>query len=73
MALIDLLKSVGIEPDVVVGHSVGELGCSYADGSFTAEQAMLVSFWRARSILEAGLPKGAMAAIGVYSIQPDYR
>lgn len=65
MALVNLLKSIGIEPDIVVGHSVGELGCAYADGSFTAEQAILVSFWRARSILESKLPKGAMAAVGM--------
>lgn len=63
--MVDLLKSIGIEPDVVVGHSVGELGCAYADGSFTAEQAVMVSYWRAHSILATNLPKGAMAAVGV--------
>lgn len=64
MALVDLLKSIGIEPDGVIGHSVGELVCAYADGTFTAEQTILISFLRARSILETDLPKGAMAAIG---------
>jgi len=68
VALVNLLKSIGIEPDIVVGHSVGELGCAYADGSFTAEQAILVSYWRARSILESNLTKGAMAAVGMYDM-----
>lgn len=64
VALVDLLKSVGIEPDGVVGHSVGELGCAYADGTFTADQAILAAFWRGRSILESKLPQGSMAAVG---------
>lgn len=55
---------MGIEPDGVVGHSVGELGCAYADGTFNADQAILAAFWRGRSILESKLPQGSMAAIG---------
>lgn len=64
VALVDLLKSIGIEPDGVVGHSVGELGCAYADGTFNADQAILAAFWRGRSILESKLPQGSMAAVG---------
>lgn len=65
VALVDLLKTIGIEPDGIVGHSVGELGCAYADGTFTSEQAVLAAYWRGRSILESQLPKGSMAAIGL--------
>ncbi|XP_060839445.1 fatty acid synthase-like isoform X1 [Rhopalosiphum padi] len=65
VALVDLLKSIGIEPDGVVGHSVGELGCAYADGTFNADQAILAAFWRGRSILESKLPQGSMAAVGL--------
>lgn len=36
----------GITPDGIVGHSVGELGCAYADGSFTAEEVILAAYWR---------------------------
>jgi malonyl CoA-acyl carrier protein transacylase len=64
VALVDLLKSIGIEPDGVIGHSVGELGCAYADGTFNADQAILAAFWRGRSILESKLPQGSMAAVG---------
>lgn len=62
------MKSIGIEPDGFVGHSVGELICAYTDGSFTAEQTILTSFLRARCILEAKLAVGAMAAIGNFFI-----
>jgi len=65
VALVDLLKSIGIEPDGVIGHSVGELGCAYADGTFNADQAILAAFWRGRSILESKLPQGSMAAVGL--------
>ncbi|KAG5684243.1 hypothetical protein PVAND_013480 [Polypedilum vanderplanki] len=34
IALTDILKSLGIEPDYIIGHSVGELGCAYADNLF---------------------------------------
>lgn len=64
VALVDVLTSVGISPDGIVGHSVGELGCAYADGTFTAEQTVLAAFWRGRSILESKLPPGSMAAVG---------
>jgi len=54
-----------VEPQGILGHSVGELGCAYADGTFTAEQAVLAAYWRGRSISESQLPKGSMAAIGL--------
>ena len=37
---------LGIAPDGIVGHSVGELGCAYADGSFTAKEVILAAYWR---------------------------
>lgn len=52
------------EYDGLIGHSVGELGCAYADGALNAEQTVLAAYWRGRSVEEAGLPVGAMAAVG---------
>ncbi|KAF2898262.1 hypothetical protein ILUMI_07913 [Ignelater luminosus] len=65
IALTDVLRSVGIEPDGIVGHSVGEVGCAYADGAFTAEQAIMAAYCRGRAILESKLAKGSMAAVGL--------
>lgn len=65
VALTDVLTSLGISPDGIVGHSVGELACAYADGCFTAEQTVLAAFWRGKSITESNLMPGAMAAIGL--------
>ncbi len=66
MALVDVLRAFGIKPDGIVGHSVGELGCAYADGGLTAQEAVLAAYWRGRCIIEAKLPPGGMAAVGKY-------
>lgn len=65
VALTDLLSYLGISPAGIVGHSVGELGCAYADGTFTAEQTVLAAYWRGRSIIETDLIPGTMAAVGL--------
>ncbi|XP_057664642.1 fatty acid synthase [Diorhabda carinulata] len=65
VALTDVLKMLGIEPDIIVGHSVGEVGCAYADGTFSIEQAILAAYSRGRAIMESNLPHGAMAAVGL--------
>jgi fatty acid synthase len=64
---VDILRAVGIEPDGIVGHSVGELGCAYADGCFTAEQMVLAAYYRGRASLETELIKGLMAAVGKFT------
>lgn len=55
VALVDLLTLLEIKPDGIVGHSVGEVGCAYADGTFTAEQTVLAAYWRGKSLKESGL------------------
>uniref|UniRef100_A0AAV2LIZ5 Fatty acid synthase n=1 Tax=Knipowitschia caucasica TaxID=637954 RepID=A0AAV2LIZ5_KNICA len=65
IAQIDLLKKIGLQPDGIVGHSVGELACGYADGSLSQEEAVLAAYWRGRCIKEASLPPGGMAAVGL--------
>ncbi|XP_076681300.1 fatty acid synthase-like [Andrena cerasifolii] len=65
IGLVDLLTSVGIVPDNIIGHSVGELGCAYADGCFTAEQMILSAYSRGLASIETELIYGSMAAIGL--------
>lgn len=43
---------------------MGELGCAYADGCFTAEEMILAAHARGRASLETDLIPGMMAAIG---------
>ncbi|MGH0136067.1 UNVERIFIED_CONTAM: hypothetical protein FKN15_019025 [Acipenser sinensis] len=65
IAQIDMLSKLGLQPDGIVGHSVGELACGYADGSLSHSEAVLAAYWRGRSIKEAKLPPGGMAAVGL--------
>ncbi|XP_011503082.1 PREDICTED: fatty acid synthase-like [Ceratosolen solmsi marchali] len=65
IGLIDVLRSVGIEPDYVMGHSVGELACGYADGCFTAEQMILCAYSRGLASQQMKCIRGAMAAVGI--------
>jgi len=60
-----VLKSIDVFPDGIIGHSVGELGCAYADGCFTAEQMILAAHARGRASIETELINGSMAAIGL--------
>ena len=64
IALVDVLRSLGIVPDGFVGHSVGELGCAYADGCLTAEQMMLVAYYRGLALLETKFIPSIMISIG---------
>jgi fatty acid synthase, animal type len=65
IALTDVLKSLGLEPDFIIGHSVGELGCAYADNCFTAEETILAAYSRGKASVETKVIAGAMAAIGM--------
>ncbi|KAK0166754.1 hypothetical protein PV327_004243 [Microctonus hyperodae] len=65
IGLVDLLKSINILPDKIVGYSFGELGCAYADGCFTAEETILAAYFRGSASLEAKAVCGAMANVGL--------
>jgi fatty acid synthase len=63
------MRAVGIEPDGIVGLSLGELGCSYMDNCLSAEQAILAAYYSGRALLETELIRGSMAAVRKSSIQ----
>lgn len=65
IGLTDILVALGLKPDYIVGHSVGELGCAYADGCFTAEQMILSAYSRGMASTETKVVRGSMAAVGV--------
>ena len=75
ISLVDLLKSWGIQPNVVCGHSSGEIAAAYAAGYLGAADAMKVAFWRGETIrnLKIRHPelKGRMIAVGLSTKQAE--
>jgi fatty acid synthase len=65
IGLTDVLRALGISPDYIIGHSVGELCCAYADGCNSAEEIILAAYSRGMATLETKIINGAMAAIGL--------
>lgn len=48
VGLVAELAALGIDPDAIVGHSVGEVSAAYVSGALTLRDALLVSCHRAR-------------------------
>ena len=69
VALVDLLKSVGIPPKHVIGHSSGEIAAAYATGAISRSAAWEIAYFRGLAAISVPLraPKlrGAMMAVGL--------
>jgi len=64
IALFEMWKSMGATPDLIIGHSVGEVAGLYAAGVYTFEDAVKISYYR--SMLQQRLTgKGGMLAVGL--------
>lgn len=61
IGLIEIWKSFGIEPDGIVGHSIGEVAAAYGAGSLNLEQAVNVIYNRSKEQDKAS-GKGKMLA-----------
>ncbi|OAQ63678.2 polyketide synthase [Pochonia chlamydosporia 170] len=64
IGLVDLFKSLGVEPYAVVGHSSGEVAAAYAAGVITAREAIIIAWQRGLAAKQQSR-LGAMAAIGL--------
>ncbi|KAK0461850.1 uncharacterized protein EV420DRAFT_1527612 [Desarmillaria tabescens] len=71
MALVDLLQSVGIIPDVIFGHSAGETPMLYGAGVASQEMAVKLAIARGRALSLAEDMGGCMAAMSCSSTQAE--
>jgi acyl transferase domain-containing protein len=62
VALAALWRSWGIEPDAVVGHSVGEIAAAHVGGMLRLEDAARIVLHRGR-LMQRATGRGRMAAI----------
>ncbi|MFC9341603.1 amino acid adenylation domain-containing protein [Streptomyces sp. NPDC057020] len=62
VALVRWLESLGVRPDVVVGHSLGELSAGWAAGVVGLEDLLRLAVVRGQ-LMESQPGEGAMAAV----------
>ncbi|KAI0844177.1 hypothetical protein F5Y00DRAFT_274402 [Daldinia vernicosa] len=69
IAIVDLLRSWGVLPQAVLGHSSGEIAAAYCVGAITREAAWRIAYFRgeaAASLLtNPRSTKGAMLAVAL--------
>lgn len=62
--LLALWRSWGVEPEAVIGHSVGEVAAAYAAGALGLEDAVKVIFYRGYC-MDTASSRGRMLAVGL--------
>ncbi|PLB53839.1 hypothetical protein P170DRAFT_396789 [Aspergillus steynii IBT 23096] len=77
IALVELLRSFGIMPKAVVGHSSGEIAAAYSVGALSLFSACKVAYFRgklARNLINTRLSStGAMMSVNLAEEQiPEY-
>ena len=68
IALVDLLESLSIQPNAVIGHSSGEIAAAYAAGALGQCAALKVAFRRgliSKICAHMSHAEGAMLAVGL--------
>ena len=64
LSQLTVLKSLGLKPSALAGHSFGEVTALYAAGVFSSTEMLKVARWRGRLMTEAaGDTEGAMIAL----------
>ncbi|KAJ7447113.1 hypothetical protein B0H11DRAFT_1745206, partial [Mycena galericulata] len=69
IALFDLLKSVGVLPEMVLGHSAGETTALYASGAGSKAMALEVAIVRGEAMTSTEKEELGMVALGCGEIR----
>ncbi|OKL57953.1 hypothetical protein UA08_06759 [Talaromyces atroroseus] len=64
VAVVKLLESWDIRPQVTVGHSSGEIAAAYAAGFISSSEAIIVAYYRGQVVAQLNTD-GAMLAVGL--------
>lgn len=75
LMLVNLLRSWGVQPSSVIGHSSGEIAAAYACDALTMDEAIICAYLRGRVMVQPSKRAGAMAAVGlgVSAVEPYLR
>jgi acyl transferase domain-containing protein/acyl carrier protein len=78
IATVEVLRSLGLSPASVIGHSVGEISAAYAAGALAFDEAIKLAHRRGAAMAPTA-GKGRMLAVGVDEsqaralIRPEHR
>ncbi|PNY28266.1 Polyketide synthase [Tolypocladium capitatum] len=64
IALVDELRSWGVRPSKVVGHSSGEIAAAYCIGALSHIDALAAAYYRGKASARIKHRKGGMMAVG---------
>ncbi|KAI1768203.1 putative polyketide synthase [Hypoxylon sp. FL1150] len=64
IALVDVIRSWGIQPSAAIGHSSGEIAAAYAAGLHSAAQAIITAYFRGYATNQLKV-QGAMITVGI--------
>ncbi|RSL50081.1 hypothetical protein CEP54_012120 [Fusarium duplospermum] len=68
IALVELLRSWGVHPRAVIGHSSGEIAAAFTKGAISQDDALKIAYFR--GLLSSQMKKkGSMAAVGLSPLQ----
>ena len=66
IALFEVMTSLNIIPDGIIGHSFGEIAAAYADGCLTTKEALFITYIRGEvTENDKKIPRGLMAVVGM--------
>ena len=71
IAATNAMRAAGVEPDIVIGFSLGEVAAAYACGALTETEAFALSIARTALALEVA-PVGCMAVTSMNSSPGDF-
>jgi enediyne polyketide synthase len=71
LAGLRLLQRLGIQADVAVGHSLGELAALHWAGAYDEASLIRMAAVRGHAMSELGDPTGCMAAIGASELEVE--
>ena len=58
IALIDVLSEMDLKIDGIIGHSIGEIACAYADGCMSREQTICTAHLVAKQLMNSSTRNG---------------